>query len=72
MVRHYEQSLHHAINIPSSTLQEGISRGKTADRKLWRNSVLTPEQEESIPKHVTLLTEMIHGVNPVQLRRVAF
>jgi hypothetical protein len=44
-----------SFNIPSSTLQEGISRVKTADPKLGRNSVFTPEQQESTAKHYTII-----------------
>ena len=48
-----------SFNIPSSTLHEGISGGQTADPKLGRNSVFTPEQEESIAKHITLLAKNV-------------
>jgi hypothetical protein len=36
-----------SLNVPTSTLQEGIYRGKIGDSKLWKNSVFTPELGES-------------------------
>ena len=51
--------------IPTSTLQERISKGKSGNPKLGRNSLFTPGQEESIATHVSLLAKMFHGVNSV-------
>jgi hypothetical protein len=61
-----------SFNIPSVTLQEGISKGKSGNPKLGRNTLFTLGQEESIATHVTLLAKMFHGVNPVRLHCIAF
>jgi hypothetical protein len=66
------QAVGKSFNIPSSTLQEGISKGKTGDPKLGRNSVFTARQQQNLKKHVMLLAKMFHGLSPVQLRRIAF
>jgi len=61
-----------SFSIPSGTLQESISKGKSGNPKLGRNSLFTPGQEESSATHVTLLAKMFHGVNSVQLHSIAF
>jgi hypothetical protein len=70
MVGRYEQSL--SFSVPSGTLQEKISKGKSGKPKLGRNSLFTPGQEEGIATRVTLVAKMFNGVNAVQLRRIAF
>jgi hypothetical protein len=61
-----------SFNIPSDTLQERVSKGKSGNSKLGRNSLFTSGQEERIATHVTLIAKLFHGVNPVQLHRIAF
>jgi len=50
-----------SLNIPSAPYKKGFLEFKTADPKLGRNSVFTPEHV----KHVTLLAKTFHGVNPL-------
>jgi hypothetical protein len=69
MVGQYEQSPCHST---SGTLQERISKGKSGNPKVGRNSLFTSGQEERIATHVTLIAELLRGVNPVQLHRIAF
>ena len=66
----YEQSL--SFNMPSGTLQDRISKGKTGNPKLGRSSVFTPRQEESIATYDTLIAKMLHCVNSMQLQPTAF
>lgn len=66
------QAVAMSFSIPSGTLQERISKGKSGNQKSGRNSLFTPGQEESIATHVSLLAIMFHGVNSVQLHNIAF
>jgi hypothetical protein len=61
-----------SFNIPSVTLQERISKGKSGNPKLGRNFLFTSGQEECMATHVTIIAKLFHGVNSVQLHRIAF
>jgi hypothetical protein len=60
-----------SFSIPSGTLQERISKGKSGNPKLGRNSLFTPGTGR---KHCNTCYPSSHNVyvNPVQLHHIAF
>jgi len=61
-----------AYDIPFSTLQERIKKGKTQILNLGRKPVFCIDLENDMAEHIKDLAKLFYGITPLQLRSAAF